>query len=215
MTLLWRERPPTLIDIAVERDAGKPFGDLGSGFGLEITEGVVAGDVERHAFDPRLFARLIVENLFAITAPVAPAQIHAQENLRPVLGLGAAGAGMERDDGVTPVVRPAEQLGQLGLRHLLGNGGDFAARFVQRFFAFFILGDVEKKTRLCQVGVMFFPAVENVFEGGLFFENALGFFSVVPKIGLRGELAQLGDALLLGVNVKAASAKAQAALRGG
>jgi len=62
---------------------------------------------------------------------------------------------------------------------------------------------------------MFFPTVENVFEGGLFFKNGLSFVAVVPKIGLRGDLAQLGDALLLGVNVKAASAKALAALRGG
>jgi hypothetical protein len=43
----------------------------------------------------------------------------------------------------------------------------------------------------------------------------LGFFRVVPKIGLPGELIQLIDALLLAFDVKDASAKARAALPGG
>ena len=109
---------------------------------------------------PGFFARLIVENLFAITAPVAPAQIHAQENLGPILRLGAAGAGMERDDGVAPVVGAAEQLRQLGLRHLLGDRRDFGRGFAERFFALFVFGDVEKKARLFKIGVMLFPGVD-------------------------------------------------------
>jgi hypothetical protein len=62
---------------------------------------------------------------------------------------------------------------------------------------------------------MFFPALENVFQGRLFFENGLGFVGVVPKIRLRGGLVQFSDALLLGVDVKAASATVRAVLRGG
>jgi hypothetical protein len=122
---------------------------------------------------------------------------------------------VERDDGVTPIIRPAEQLGQLGLGHLLGDRRDFPGRFAERFFILLVFGDIEKKPCLCKIGVMFFPAVENVSEAGLFFENGLGFVGVVPKIGLRGDLVQLGDTLLLGVDVKAASATVRAALRGG
>ena len=70
---------------------------VNSGFGFEISVSIVAGNAERNAFDPRFLARLIIEYLFAITAPIAPAQIHAQENLGPVLRLGAAGAGMKRN----------------------------------------------------------------------------------------------------------------------
>jgi hypothetical protein len=42
----------------------------------------------------------------------------------------------------------------------------------------------------------------------------LGFVGVVPKIRLGGDLVQLLDTFLLSVDVKAASATAQAALRG-
>ena len=62
---------------------------------------------------------------------------------------------------------------------------------------------------------MFFPAIENVFDSRLFFEDGLGPVRVVPKIRLRRELIQLFDPFLLAVNVKAASAKARAALPGG
>jgi hypothetical protein len=62
---------------------------------------------------------------------------------------------------------------------------------------------------------MFFPTGENRFERRLFFENGLGFFGVVPEIRLGGDLAQFFDTLLLAVDVKAASAAAQDALRGG
>jgi hypothetical protein len=49
----------------------------------------------------------------------------------------------------------------------------------------------------------------------LLFEDGLGLVRVVPKIWLGGDLVQFCDALLLAVEVKAASASAQAALRGG
>ena len=62
---------------------------------------------------------------------------------------------------------------------------------------------------------MFLPTGENAFEGRLFFEYALRLVGVVPKIRLSGGLVQFRNALLLGVDVKVASAVAQAALRGG
>jgi hypothetical protein len=63
--------------------------------------------------------------------------------------------------------------------------------------------------------MVFFPALEHVFQGRLFFENGLGFVGVGPKFRLGGDLVQFRDALLLGVDVKAASATVRAALRGG
>jgi hypothetical protein len=105
-------------------------------------------------------------------------------------------------------------LGQLGLRHLLGDRRDFAGGFTERLFALLIFGNVEKKTRLFKICLMLFPISENRFESGLLFENGLSFVGVGPEIRLGGDLVQLLDALLLAVDVKAASAIAPAALRG-
>ena len=117
---------------------------VNTGFGFEVAEGIVAGDVEGNAFNSRFFARLIVENLFAKTASVAPAQIHAQKNFRPILRLSAAGAGVKRDYGIAPVIGLTEQLRQFGLRHLLGDRVDLAGRFAERLVALLVFGDVEK-----------------------------------------------------------------------
>src|SRR5574341_1469292 len=50
---------------------------VNAGFGFEISVGIVALHVEGYAFHTRFFPRLIIEDLFAIAATVAPPQIHA------------------------------------------------------------------------------------------------------------------------------------------
>ena len=71
-----------------------------AGFGRQQAEGVLAGHRERRALDAGLVAGLVVDDLALEAAALAPAQVHAQQHLRPVLRLGAAGAGVDRDDGV-------------------------------------------------------------------------------------------------------------------
>ena len=73
---------------------------------------------------PGFVAGLHVDDLALEAAALGPAEIHAQEHLGPVLRLGAAGAGMDGDDGVLAVVLAAE--------HLLGLAGlDFGAQLVE------------------------------------------------------------------------------------
>ena len=93
--------------------------------------------------------------------------------------------------------------------------GNLSRRFAQRIFALFILGDVEKKARFFEARALLLPSVDDSFDGGLFFEYALGFFAVVPEIRLGCDRVQLFDALLLACDVKAASAKALRALQVG
>jgi len=42
---------------------------------------------------------------------LGPAQVHAQEDLGPVLGVGAAGTGVDRHQGIAGVVLTAEEAG--------------------------------------------------------------------------------------------------------
>jgi hypothetical protein len=88
-------------------------------------------------------------------------------------------------------------LGQLGLRNPLSNLGDFGRGLVQRFFVFFVLGDIEKEARLFEAGLILFPGIDDVLESRLFLKNSLGFFAVVPEVGTRNDLIELFDPLLL------------------
>ncbi len=92
---------------------------MDAGFGRQQPVGVVAGDGERGALEPGLVARLIVDHLALEAAALRPAQVHAQQHLGPVLRLGAAGARMNRDDGVLAIVLAAEHLLDLAGLHFL------------------------------------------------------------------------------------------------
>ena len=121
---------------------------------------------------------------------------------------------MKVDDGIAPVVRTAEQLLELGFGHLFANSGDLCCGLGKGVLAFFIFSNIKKKPGLFQLGAMLCPCVDDRFERRLFFEYRLGFFCVVPEIGLRGDLVQFLDPLLLAFDVKDASAEDRDAVRG-
>ena len=91
-----------------------PHQPMHAGLGRHQAEGVLAGQRERHALQPRLFAGLVVEDLALEAAALGPLQVHAQQHLGPVLRLDPAGAGMDGDDGVGGVVLAAQHLLDLG-----------------------------------------------------------------------------------------------------
>ena len=65
---------------------------------------------------PGLLAGLEVEDLGAEAVALGPAQVHAQQHLGPVAGVGAAGAGVDRDDGVARRRARRRAGAQLGAR---------------------------------------------------------------------------------------------------
>ena len=106
-----RERGVAAGCLVERRDADEP---VDAGLGRHQAVGVVAGDGDRGALDAGLVARLVVDDLALEAAALGPAQVHAQQHLRPVLRLGAAGARVDGDDGVLLVVLAAEHLPGLG-----------------------------------------------------------------------------------------------------
>jgi hypothetical protein len=117
------------------RDAHQP---MDSGFRGHQAEGVLAGQQYRRALDARFVPGLIVDDLALEATPLRPAQVHAQQHLGPVLRLGAAGAGMDRDDRVGEIVFAGE--------HLLALGGvDFLLELVEP--ALEVAGDLLARAR--------------------------------------------------------------------
>jgi hypothetical protein len=93
--------------------------------------------------------------------------------------------------------------------------GDLGSRFVQRFLAFFVDRQIEKKTRLLKTGAVLLPSVDDIFERGLFFQDSLSLFAVIPEIWLGRDSIQLLDPLAFFIEVKDASAAVRVALPGG
>jgi len=80
------------------------------GFGIAI--GVGAAHRQRGALDPRLVALHQVHQIGFPAARFGPAGVHPQQHLAPVLGLHPTLAGVDREQRVVGVVRPAEHQGQ-------------------------------------------------------------------------------------------------------
>ena len=104
---------------AVERrDADQP---VHAGFGLEPAIGVRPRHLDGAGFDPGLFAWRFVDQGQLVIVLLAPARIHAQQDFGPILGLGAAGAGVDLKEAVISVGLAGQQAFQLLL------GGQFAS----------------------------------------------------------------------------------------
>jgi hypothetical protein len=91
---------------------------------------------------------------------------------------------MEADNGVPAIVGPTQNLGELGLRHVFCDLGDFCDRLVQRFLALFVGREVEEKTCLLKAGTVFLPSLDETLESSLLFQDTLSLFAVVPEIRL-------------------------------
>ena len=78
---------------------------------LRAHEAVGVAPLERHryALHAALLALELIEDLGPEPVPLRPAQVHAQEHLRPVGRLGAACTGRDREDRVALVVLAAEE----------------------------------------------------------------------------------------------------------
>src|SRR5262245_27932876 len=76
---------------------------MNPGLGPEAAVGVVAGDLERGGLDPGDLAVGLLEDLDGEALALGVLHVHALEHLRPVLGLGAAGAGLDVEEAVVRV----------------------------------------------------------------------------------------------------------------
>src|SRR5262249_16938555 len=132
-----------------------------AGLGLHVAVRVRALDGERRALDPGALAGLLLEQLGPEAAALAPAEVHAEEHLGPVLRLEAAGAGVNLDDRVPGVVLAAEQLGELEGGELALDLVDLLAELVE-CVRIALLRQLEEDLRLVGALALPLPAPDRV-----------------------------------------------------
>jgi hypothetical protein len=82
-------------------------------FGLQPAVGVVARDLKRCRLDPGFFARALVKPCDLVAMSLGPAHVHPQQDLRPVLGFGPAGTGVDLQETVVRVRLARQQRSEL------------------------------------------------------------------------------------------------------
>jgi hypothetical protein len=171
-----------------------------------VAEGVVAADAEARTVDPCLVPLLVVDHLGLVPAPLRPAQVHAEQHLRPVLRVVAAGAGVDAHDRVGVIDRPREHPRQLRRAH-----ARFERRRLRRRLGdgrLVVLGgpEVQQDDRVVQVPRQLLDPADLLFERSTSPRDHLRLLLVLPESGrerlllelvyLRLELRQVKDAPL-------------------
>jgi hypothetical protein len=134
--------------------------------------------------------------------PLRPAQVHAQEHLRPVGRLGAAGAGADRQDRGASVVLAGEQqlralAGELGVE-LLGRAVGLGLELgVTR-----LLGKLDRGLEVGGTRQQAVPQLEVVTQPVGLAQDVLCAPAVVPEARLRRARVELGQSNLLAGEVK-------------
>jgi len=159
-------------------------------FALQQSVGVFAVDLERRRFNARALALQPVG--FDDFEPIAlrPAVVHAQKHLGPILTLGAAGSGVDGDNGAFRVVFTRKQHLGFQLRELAREHFHIALQVGGHIFPF-----AREFEQSVQVGGL---AADARVLGDLLLQalavlhDLLAFFRIRPEVGSVGQFFDLG-----------------------
>ena len=173
--------------------------------GFQPAIGVRALDLVGAGFDPGFFAGALLEPAHLVAAALGPARVHARQHLRPVLGLGAAGAGVDLDIGVVGVGLARKQ--RLEPRRL-GFGGGLAQRLLALGDGGLVLlglGHLDQADIVVDRRPQTPDRADRCFEPGALAHHLLGFLGIVPQRRILGARVQFIETDDRAVVVKDAS----------
>ena len=147
----------------------------------------MALELQRRRLDAGRIAVLVFERLDLEFPPLAPAPIHAQQHLGPVLALGAARAGMDLDIGVEHVGLTREQRLDLQPRRFVLHGLDRLLTLGDGGVVALHLAEFDQGQCIVELALELADALDLGFQRGAFAHQLLRGFGIVPEIGSLGE----------------------------
>ncbi len=165
--------------------------------------GIVALDTDGHRLDAGFVAGEQVDDLRLEALGFGPAQVHAFEHFGPVLSFGAAGAGMDIDQGIHVVGFAAEEHRHLGLREeLFEKVSLLVERFEGVVFAF--AHEAQPFLRFLVGALKFAIASHLGFHAALFLEHRGHLLLIVPGVRRGNDLFDLFESSFLGGKIETA-----------
>ena len=171
-------------------------------FGAQPAEGVLALDMHGGALDAGDFASGQFHDGGFETVLVGPAQVHAQQHVGPVLGLGAAGTGLDVEVGVVGVHLAAEHAAELQFLEDLAQALDFAGDVVHRAFVVFLDGHGQQVAGVGQAAGQFVEGLDDLRQLGALTAQILRVFRIVPDVRVFQLAIDFGQTVMLLIVVK-------------
>jgi hypothetical protein len=133
---------------------------------------------------------------------LSPPQVHPEEHLGPVGGLGAACSGADREDRPALVVLAREEEGGPLASEVPLEGGCRPVELGRQLLVTGFLDELEGRKKVVDAGLEPTPELDLGPQAVGFAEDLLGGSLVVPEAGLARQRFELGDPALLGGKVK-------------
>ena len=172
---------------------------------LEEAVGIFALDHYRCALDAGLVPVEIVHDPDLIAVAVSPHVVHTVEHRGPVLRLGAAGTGVEGEDGVVRVILAGEQSAESGFLDLLGKLLVLALKLLEHRVVVLLNGHLAYGVHIVPRGAELLEVLDFVLERLEPLLDFLGFLHIVPEaLALRGRFKLL-DFLLRALKLQRAA----------
>ena len=171
-------------------------------FRFQITIGMGTVGGKGGTFDAGLITRQQVIHFGFKSPAFGKTQIHAQQYLRPILGLSAAGAGMNSDEGIFIVVFAAQHHLQLQATQILLLDLKLIGGFGQDGLIGLFLGQIQEDFQIFETLFLIFPGLQGIGQGAAFFKDFSGQGGIFPKIGFGGQEFDLGQASLFLFQIK-------------
>ena len=181
---------------------GNPDQPVDAVFTLQKAIGVFALNGDGGGLDAGLVAVLVVQDLVDEAMALGPAGIHAVEHLGPVLGLGAAGAGVELQNGVGVVVLAGEQGGHPGLLHLLLQVRVLALQLLQDLGVVLLLAHLAEGGQVLPAGDQLLLPGDFILQLLQAHLHLLGPLQIVPEAVLGRLVLQTGGFLLRALDIQ-------------
>ncbi len=170
--------------------------------GLEPAVRIIALDAERRTLEPRDFARGRFEKLRLPALVLAPAQIHAQQHLGPVLRLGTAGTGLDVDERVRRIHLAGEHALELELADFRGEVVDVVGDRRDRAFVVLANCEIKQIAGLAERIGQRADAADDAIEARALLAELLRALRVVPDVRIFKLARNFFEALRLGIEVK-------------
>ena len=151
-----------------------------AGFALQVAVGHRTAKGQGRALNAGDDVVLAVENLHLVAALLGPVDVHAQQHFGPIVGVGAAVAGINGKDGPLGVEGAVEQPLELQFAEELFEAFDFAGHLAGERAIF--AGHVHQHAQIVGRGNGFVERLENRAQRFQFGNRGAGFFLIIPEV---------------------------------
>ena len=210
-----------IVDHRIDPDAGEtgvtpglgiegrdPHQTMHAGLCLQPAVGVVARNLDRGRLDAGLLAAAFLQPLDLVAVRIGPAGVHAQQHLGPVLGLGAAGPGIDLQEGVVGVGLARQQALELQLLGALlqrRQRGELLVGLGQAVLVAFGFAQFDQGQGVLKAAFKFAEILQALVQRRALAHQRLGGVRVFPEARALGQLVQFVEPTLRCLDVKDAS----------